>query len=173
MKGVIAACLADLVKEKFGKDKWEASLEAAGLKKTSFFMPTADVDDSTVMELVGAVCKTLGITMAQAADAFGDYWVNVYAPKIYRTYYRGIDNAKDFLLNMDNVHKIVTEKMANARPPRFTFEQPNDNTLIMNYQSKRPLIDFLLGLVKGVGNHFNEKLTVTKLSSSKLKVVFH
>lgn len=36
MKGVIVQCLADLVKNKFGADKWEASLENAGLASMRF-----------------------------------------------------------------------------------------------------------------------------------------
>lgn len=172
MKGVIAVCLANLVQEKFGKDKWHAILEDAGLPKTTFFMPSTNIEDAAVMKVVESTCKVLNLTLQQAADAFGEYWVNDYAPKIYKAYYRGKDNAKDFLLNMDKVHKTVTERIADARPPRFEYEMPDDKTLIMKYMSHRGLIDFLVGLIKGVGTHFNEKLKVTKLSSEKVKVVF-
>lgn len=172
MKGVIAACLADMVKEKFGKDKWEASLEKAGLKKSTFFMPTSNVDDAAVMKVVGATCETLGITLQQAADAFGDYWVNSYAPKIYKAYYRGKNNAKDFLTAMDDVHVEVTRKIADAKPPRFDYEWEDEKKMIMIYKSPRGLIDFLVGLIKGVGKHFNQNLKVTKISSTKVRVVF-
>ena len=37
MKGVIVKCLAELISEKFGKDKWEEALEQAGLEKQSIF----------------------------------------------------------------------------------------------------------------------------------------
>ncbi|MCP5108302.1 MAG: hypothetical protein GY950_33255 [bacterium] len=172
MKGVIAVCLSELVKEKFGKDKWEAALEDAGLKKSTFFLPSANLEDAVVMKVIGSVCKVLNITLMQAADAFGDYWVNTYAPKVYKAYYRGKDNAKDFLLNMDAVHKTVTERIPDAKPPRFEYEWQGDKILIMKYISQRGLIDFLLGLVKGVGKYFNEKITVTKISNDKLKIVF-
>lgn len=172
MKGVIPACLAELVQEKFGKDKWGDIMEDAGMKRTTFFMPSANVDDAAVMKVVESTCKVLKITLTQAADAFGDYWVNAYAPKIYRMYYRGIDNARDFLLNMDKVHKTVTERIPDARPPRFEYQWVNDKTLIMKYKSQRGLILFLVGLVKGVGKHFNENLRVTKTGADKVQVVF-
>ncbi len=172
MKGVIAVCLADLVKEKFGKDKWEAALEDAGLKKTTFFLPSANIDDEAVMKVIGSVCKVLGITLLQAADAFGDYWVNTYAPKVYKAYFRGKNNARDFLLNMDAVHQTVTERIPDAKPPRFDYQWQGDKILIMTYKSKRGLIDFLVGLIKGVGRRFNEKLTVTRMSADKVKVIF-
>jgi len=172
MKGVIVNCLAELVVNKFGRDKWEASLEKAGLDPQLRVLSIQDVDDAAVLKVVESVCDVVGITSAQAADAFGDYWVNEFAPRIYQPYYTGMKTAKDFLLNMDRVHEAATRSIANARPPRFTYEWKDGRTLIMTYHSHRGLVDFLVGLVRGVGRHFNERLTVTRLGADKVQVVF-
>jgi len=172
MKGVIAKCLGDLVKEKFGKDKWGDALERSGLDRASIFLATEDVDDIAVLKVVDSVCKVLNISLIQAADAFGDYWVNAFAPKIYAPYYRGVNSAKEFLLNMDKVHVDTTETIKNARPPRFEYEWKDSKTLIMKYKSPRGLIDFMVGLVKGVGKHYNEDLKVTKFGDDRVKIVF-
>lgn len=172
MKGVIPKCLADLVREKFGKDKWEAALEMSGLDKNTIFLATEDVDDVAVLKVVNSVCKVLNISLAQAADAFGDYWVNVFASKIYAPYYRDVNSAREFLLNMDKVHVNTTETIKNAHPPRFDYEWKDDNTLIMIYKSPRGLIDFLVGLVKGVGTYYREDLKVTKLGDDRVRIVF-
>jgi hypothetical protein len=171
MKGSIADCMAKMVIQLKGKEQWEAILETAGLPKTTTFLASQDIDDAAVLKVVGAACKVLGKTLPEIADAFGLYWVRYYAPKIYSSYYQ-VMSAKEFLLRMDTVHEKVTKTLANAHPPRFTYEEPESNTLIMNYQSNRGLIDFLVGLIKGVGTHFNQPLTVTKLSATKVKVVF-
>ncbi len=171
MKGTIVNCLKDLVVSKFGKEKWEKSLEDAGINKTASFLATADVDDSAVMAVVQAVCKNLGLTLEQAADAFGDYWVNVYAQKIYRPYFKP-KTAKDFLLNMDIVHISMTKTMENARPPRFTYEWEDDKNLIMHYRSHRKLIDFLAGLARGVGIYYKEDIRVSKIGTDKIRIVF-
>ena len=172
MKGTIAKCLGELVCEKFGRDKWENALERAGLPRTTNFRIIQDVDDAAVLKVVDCVCKELGITMLQAADAFGDYWVNSYAPKIYGVYFSGAKTARELLLKMDSVHANVIKTTPNTFPPRFEYEWLDDKTLVMKYTSKRGLIDFLLGLVKGVGRYYKEHLTVTKLSADKLKVKF-
>lgn len=172
MKGVIAICLEQLVIEKFGQDKWEKILTSVGLPSDKKFLPSEDVDDAAVMSVIQATCKVLGITLAQAADAFGDYWVNTYAKKMYSAYYMKPKNAKEFLLAMDKVHERTTLTVTNARPPRFEYEEKDAKTLIMKYKSQRGLIDILVGLVKGVGKHFNENLKVTKLDSSTLQIVF-
>lgn len=172
MKGVIVKCLGELVREKFGKDKWEDALERSGLDRDSIFLATEDVDDIVALKIVDSVCKVLNISLIQAADAFGDYMVNVFAPKIYAPYYRGVNSAKEFLLNMDKVHVNTTGTKKNARPPRFEYEWKDDNTLIMKYKSERGLIDFMVGLIRGVGKYYKEDLTVTKLGTDKVEIVF-
>lgn len=172
MKGSIVNCLQELVVTKFGKDKWEKSLEDAGLPKNTAFLPIADVDDAAVMKVVGTVCKNLGITLSQAAEAFGDHWVNAYSQKMYGRFYTNFKTAKEFLLNMDNLHVTMTQTMKNAKPPRFDFEWKDAKTLIMTYKSPRGLIDFLVGLVKGVGKFYHENLAVTKIGTTKVQIVF-
>ena len=87
MKGTIVKCLEELVITQFGKDKWEKSLSDVGLNTSTVFWPRADIDDGQVLKLVGAVCGNLDISLSQAADAFGDYWVNVYSQRMYPLYY--------------------------------------------------------------------------------------
>lgn len=172
MKGVIVNCLQELVVTNFGKDKWEAALEKAGLHKEAQFYAVSDVDDAAVLKVVDSVCKVLNISLIQAADAFGDYWMNTFAPKIYSPYYRGIKSAKEFLLKMDDVHINATKLLANAHPPRFEYEWQDHFTLIMKYKSHRGLIDFMVGLIKGVGKYFKEDLKVVKLGDDKVRIVF-
>jgi hypothetical protein len=172
MKGTIARCLGELVCEKFGKDKWENALERAGLSRNTEFNLLQDVDDGAVMRVIDAVCKELNITNAQAVEAFGDYWVNIYASKLYKIYFDRAKSAKEFLLKMDGVHDTLTKTMSNARPPRFKYEQPDDKTLIMQYSSHRGLIEFLPSLVKGVGKFYKENMTVSKIAPDKIKIVF-
>lgn len=171
MKGVIPDCLKSMVINKFGIDNWNKSLEMSGLPKNTIFLAGQDIADETILKVADSVCKVLNITMQQAADAFGDYWVSEYAANIYKPFYKAT-TAKDFLLNMDNVHTLITKNLPNAHPPRFTYEWENENTLIMHYKSERALIDFLVGLVKGVGKYFKENLKVTKIGDDKVKIIF-
>lgn len=172
MKGVIALCLKEMVCKNFGQDKWDSACHGAGMKGNELILPLSDVDDKAVLTLVNEVCGVLGINLQQAADAFGDYWVNVYSQKMYKSYFKN-KTAREFLLDMDKVHIMVTKEMKNAHPPRFTFEWEDPNTLKMNYLSERGLVDFLVGLVKGVGKYYNEPLVVNKVSDSAVRVKFN
>jgi hypothetical protein len=173
MKGTIVQCLEELISTRFGKDTWEQALNNAGLKTPVMFLPFQDVDDAVVMQVVTAVCDLLNLSLPQAADAFGEYWVMEYSQRMYpQYYYTKCKTAKEFLLKMDAVHVSMTKNLKDARPPRFEYEWKNENTLIMRYKSHRPLLDFVVGLAKGVGEFYNEKLTVTKIEPDKVQIVF-
>lgn len=172
MKGVIVVCLKGLVESKFGQDKWEEALRRVKINPKSKPLPTQDIDDAKVLSVIKSVCSVLGITLPQAADAFGEYWACNFAPKIYGAYYSGAKNAREFLMKMDNVHESVTKNIPNAHPPRFGYEWADDKTLIMTYKSSRGLIDFMVGLVKGVGKHFNETILVSKTGLNRVQIKF-
>lgn len=172
MKGTLVKCLEELVVTQFGQDKWEQSLKDAGLSGSIVIWPMSDIDDAQVMGLVEAVCRNLNMTLAQAADAFGDYWVNVYSQRMYPLYYERNATAKDFLLDVDNVHVQMTRTMQRARPPRFDYEWQDDGSLIMYYKSQRGLVDFMVGLARGVGKYYGENIEVTKLGPDKVQIVF-
>jgi hypothetical protein len=172
MKGVIALCAKELVVDKFGKDKWDEILKNAGLETEPLILPITNVDDNLVMEIVKSIGKVLNLSLEQVADAFGDYWVNVYSQKMYANYYKQAENAKDFLLKMDDLHTAMTKNMEGAKPPHFEYEQPADNILIMKYHSNRGLVDFVVGLAKGVAKYYGEDVEVSKEDSDKVKIVF-
>ena len=73
---------------------------------------------------------------------------------------------------MNAVHTEMTRSLQNARPPRFEYEWEDDKTLVMQYKSHRGLLDFVVGLVKGVGKRYEEPLQVTKIDPDKVQIVF-
>jgi len=73
---------------------------------------------------------------------------------------------------MDSVHVASTKSIPGANPPRFDYEWNDEKILIMKYKSQRGLIDFMVGLIKGVGKLYKADLKVTKLGSDKVKIVF-
>ncbi|HMV78707.1 MAG TPA: heme NO-binding domain-containing protein [Leptospiraceae bacterium] len=172
MKGSIAIALKEMIEKNFGEDKWNDTLIESGLTEEPHFTAVSDVDDKLVMKMINGACTALKITLLQAADAFGDYWVNEYSQKLYKPYYRQCNNAQEFLLSMNSVHSTVTRRIENAKPPVFEYEKKDDKTLIMKYRSERGMIDFMIGLIKGVGKYYNEKLTILKMSETEVKITF-
>ena len=170
MKGTIVKCLEELVKTKFGEDKWKAILTKAGMDPKSVFMVTAVVPDADVLKLVGTTAEVLGVSATAAMDAFGEHWATVYAPKLYSVYFEKAKNAREFLLNLDKVHTVMT-KTAGATPPHFVYEQPSPNELVMHYKSPRGLVALMPGLIQGVAKFYKEKVAI-KLSGDTIHLTF-
>ena len=172
MKGTIVIALQDLVKNKFGQEKWINILKKSDLPTDKVFYAHHDVDDSIFMTLLQNTCKVLGITLEQVAEAFGNYWMNEYAPKKYFAFFIGKRTAKEFLLDMDRVHSKMVDKIENARPPRFEFEELDDNKITMSYSSHRGLELIWIGLIKGVGRYFKEDIKIKKIGKNKVELTF-
>lgn len=164
--------MAEMIAAKFGKNQWEEALERAGLPGNTFFEAENDVDDAAVMRLINSTCEVMHFTLGELADIFGEYWVNEYARRMYAIHYKHAKTAREFLLQLNKVHQFTTENIPNAHPPRFEYEWKSDRILIMTYISERSLMDFLIGLIKGVGKYFNSDLEVTRISPEKVQVVF-
>lgn len=172
MKGTIVKCLEEMIVAKFGKDKWKEIAQQSGTKiGNTIIMPIANVEDGAVLKVVQSACQVLNITLEQAADAFGDFWMTVYAPRCYPSFLQQ-KNAREFLTHMDDVHVQMTRAMKDAHPPRFEFKWNDERTLVIEYQSSRGLIDFAVGLCRGAGHFFKEDLQVRKLSDTRIEVVF-
>ncbi len=172
MKGTILKCLQEMVESRFGKEEWQSILGGAGFKSAQLFSLSADIDEGKALALFASTAKVLEISAEKAADAFGDYWVNEYASRVYQTIYARHKSAREFLLAMDGVHVMVTESVANARPPRFDFEWQGEKTLLVTYKSKRGLIDLYIGLARGVGKRFDTPLEIQKLNARQVTITF-
>jgi len=172
MKGTILKSIKDLVVSTAGNEVWNEIIKTSGFEPNYLIRSTADIDDSIILNVIKNIEHKLNLTHDQLAELFGDYWVNEFAPRIYGAYYLGMKSAKDMLLKMDTIHERVTRDMENSKPPRFAYKWKDDKTLIIDYKSQRNLIDLFIGLIKGVGKHFNEVLKINKLSDQQVEVVF-
>jgi hypothetical protein len=175
MKIQIVTCLSELVKEKFGEDRWGEILRLSDMDTNDKYLQYVnglDIDDTKVMEIIKNTCRVLKITLEQAADAFGEYWVCTYAPKVYKMYYGKFANAREFIMGMDFIHDQVTKNIENAHPPRFDIKELDANRISVHYKSARKMMDFYVGLAKGIGKYFNTPLIVKKIDEEFVEITF-
>jgi hypothetical protein len=172
MKSIIAVCgLRDMVIEKFGNSTWELVLERSGLPKDTVFLPTENAPDELVMKVANNLCAVLEITIEQAADAFGEYWMKSYAPKVYHNLHILVPSSRDFLLRLNDIHNKVKKALEGTQVPYFNYDWQDANTLIMTCESIRHM-PFFIGLVRGVGRYFEESLAVNMWSSTQILIEF-
>ncbi|MBW1808749.1 MAG: heme NO-binding domain-containing protein [Deltaproteobacteria bacterium] len=164
MKGIINKGIQELVEAKFGAQAWEKVRELAKCEEL-FFSVSEDYPDQTTQNLVTAVCEVSGLSLETVLLDFGKFWVSNTAVETYPTFFKlAGKTAREFLLNMDRVHKQVTKNIHNAKPPSFEYEEFPDGRLLMHYRSERGLCTILRGIILGVGVFFNEELQVEETS---------
>ena len=160
MKGAIVKCLEEVVKSTGGPEVWTQVLRDMELDEFTVFSAMGDVPDPIVLGLVEYSAKNLGIPLEAAFDAFGIHWSTVYAPRVYEMYFEQSKSARDFLLSMADVHRMVTRRIAQARPPRFEYREEGEDRMTMTYDSSRGLVALMPGLVRGVAQYYEEELEV-------------
>jgi len=172
MKGIILACMNEMIEKEYDKESWKKIVSDAGLGRKFNFLVTEDIDDERVMAIVESTSKITGKSVQDVFDAFGEYWANTFAPRIYSTYFRNSETAKDFILRLDSIHKDSTDRLPNSHPPRFEYEWKDDKKLLLHYKSNRKLVDLAISLLRGIGGYFGEDLKIDKMDDTTVKIVF-
>lgn len=174
MKGTVHNCLGELICAKYGTAVWQKCLTDTGMSPNRRFSMVEDIDEVVSVKLIITSAQSLGISLQQLFDEFGEYWMCTYAPSKYSYFFVMFRNAKEMILQMDKVHISVGSNFANAKPPRFLYKWSDDTQkeLYVTYQSDRNLIDLYVSIAKGVGKYFNEPLIVEKLSEKEVKITF-
>ena len=123
-------------------------------------------------KIYAIACEELKTDKHQLAEEFGKAWMK-YASKHYFAFFIARNGAKDFIMAMDRTHTKITDKVENATPPRFHYEEVDGQTIKMTYDSPRNLGFLMVGLLKAVGDYFNEKVTVEALDEKTASITFH
>ncbi|MBW1797863.1 MAG: heme NO-binding domain-containing protein [Deltaproteobacteria bacterium] len=164
MKGVINKGIQELVEAKFGAEAWDKVKEMAKCEEP-FFSTSEDYPDQMTLDLANAASEVSGLPLETVLVEFGKFWISNTALESYPTFFKLAGKTpREFLLNMNKVHKQVTKNIRNARPPIFEYEELPDGRLLMHYRSDRRLCTVMRGLILGVGIHFDQKLQLKETS---------
>jgi hypothetical protein len=172
VKGTVITCLREVVLKASDDATWQACLADAKLPPFTIFTLAEDVPDAQALAIVHAVCARLGLSAAQAGDAFGAHWITAYAPRLYKHLFARYKSAREMFSDINNMHDRVTRHVPDAKPPRFRLDWQTPTTLVMYYESHRGLIDIAVGMARAVGGLYREALVVTKTSETSLQIVF-
>lgn len=154
MKGIVFNMLSDLVEDRFGMDVWDDLIEATAPASRGIYTSVELYPDEELLAYVGAISKHTGAAPADVVRMFGDYMLGRFAD-IHPEFFEG-HTIKSFLKSVHDVIHVEVEKLhPDVVLPSFTYEDPADDALIMNYHSPRELCHLAEGLIKGCGRHFD------------------
>lgn len=166
MYGIVNKAIEDLVKKKFGEDKWHAIKERSGID-IDYFLSNEPYDDAITYKLAGAASEELGITVGQVLEAFGEWWVLKTGKEKYGGLMQaGGSNLKEFLINLPLFHNRVILMYPKLTPPEFKISDIEENSIHVHYFSKREgLQEFVRGLLSGLGKMYEVETQVELLQT--------
>lgn len=161
MYGVIFDFLRDyVIKNHGGKPTWEALLKANGYGYKIFF-PTIEYADSEIVALATTASEALSVPLPDVLEDFGSFvagrllsFYNMYVDEKNWKTFEIIENAGGC------IHHAIHRHNPTRKPPKIAAKRISPDELIINYQSQRKMCAVLRGIVRGLGEHFKEVLTI-------------
>lgn len=156
MKGTVVNIWLNTIATLYGESTKDAILTKEGWNPNKLITPLEEIEDAKIMSLMNAFAKHEGIKYEALWHKIGQNNIASFY-KWFPSYFDK-SSAMGFMLLMDKIHTQLTKIIPGAKPPRLIPEELDERNMIITYKSKRGLHDYLMGLIEGVGKHFNEKI---------------
>lgn len=158
MQGSVFTAFSDMVIDKLGMESWDAILKGVNPKSGGIYTSGAQYDDAELVAMVQALSEMTQIPVPELVRQFGHYLFTI----LYHNSPADVSqvtNLREFLLMIDGViHKEVKRLYPSAYLPRFSYDELNDGSLVIFYDSKRKLCHLSIGLIEGAAEHFGESI---------------
>lgn len=162
MNGVFHRGLKQYVVDRYGQSAWDEAREAAGVDR-QVYLPVDSRPDEEFISLVESLPGVVGESPFDLLEAFGrsvaSDLLDTYGDRVVRDEW----SALDLIERIEGaIHAPLRSHNENLNPPRLATDRPAPDRVIVVYQSGRRLCPVAKGLVLGVGDHYDEPLSVTE-----------
>lgn len=168
MYGLINGALQEMIVSNYGDEVWADVLERSGVPESSF-LAMQHYDDAYTYQLAGAAAEVLDAPLETCLEMFGGFWIKNVATRSFAVLMETTgSNTVDFLHNLNGLHDRITSTFLDYVPPEFRVEPipEKDQQYLVHYYSKRlGLTPFVIGLLKGLAEHFDDKLQILDLKT--------
>jgi hypothetical protein len=159
MHGVFFHFLKEFMQERYGgKDAWESLLIANGYAYKVYF-PVKEYPDTELTSLIDKAGMLLDIPTERLMEDFGEF----LAPRLLQFYSMYIKDRKlsslELLQNLSTeIRPAIQRRNPDTNPPEITTSELGKHHIQLYYNSPRRLCVIVRGMLRGIGNHYNETL---------------
>ena len=158
MKGIIFNLAEEVVVTSYGESTWDDVLDASGLDGA--YTSLGSYPDGDLGTLVAAAARVLGVEPAAVVRTIGEGAIPLLA-KRYPDFFDRHESTRPFVLTLNEIiHPEVRKIYPGADVPEFSFEDGDDGSLIIGYQSHRRLCALAEGFIAGAAIHFGERVAL-------------
>ena len=163
MHGIIFSELRKYVDTTLGNGAWTATLADAGLAN-KLYLPIQEYPDTDVVALVTSASRTTGLPVPSILEDFGEF----IAPALlglYRTLVKPEWKTLDLLEHTEQtIHSVVRARNPGAKPAELSAVRVGPDLVDLTYFSQRKLCPVAKGIVRGMGKHFGEEITINEVA---------
>jgi len=158
MKGVIFNILEEIVTEHHGPDMWDELLDRANVDGA--YTSLGSYADDEFFALAGHYCGLVGHDMATCLGHIG----RAMLPHLAALYPEAVEQYPDTLRMLyalnEVIHPEVTKLYPGAIVPVFRCHGVDSSHIVLEYDSPRRLCSLAHGLMLGVGEKFDQPVSV-------------
>jgi len=162
MYGLVNKAVRDMLIEKHGMSRWEEICRRAGCPSDEF-LPLKSYPDDWTYRIIRSASELLDVPEGELLEELGVYWIRFTANEGYGDLMDLF--GRDFrscLRNLDQMHDRMGALMPELQPPKFRVFDSGPREILVEYTSKRrDLAPMVLGILKGLGRKFNERIEVS------------
>ncbi len=160
MKGIVFTEFIEMVEDKFSLDVADEIIENAHLESGGAYSSLGTYDHREMLELVNELSKSSGIPASDLVRVFGIHLCGRFAVNFPEMFSSAEDTFGFLEQIQDHIHVEVRKLYPDAQLPRFSYEYPRENQLVMNYSSDRPFAVLADGLIQGAVKHYGEEIDI-------------
>jgi len=174
MRIIILTAIKEWIMRKIenGDKVWRKAAEEIGAGVDQFRSQDNLITDDRLYRFFLAVCRETGMEMKDLEQNFIGYWMIDFAPRLYQTYTRKVENTKDFMITIIKINNELYGLFPdNPYIGRVDLTDTGQNSLIAAYSNEKSLID-LIAIIRAVSNVYNDTFSLKKLNLTSSEIVF-
>ncbi|USE33786.1 heme NO-binding domain-containing protein [Endozoicomonas sp. SCSIO W0465] len=160
MKGIIFTEFIEMVESRFSVEVAEQIIAAAELSSGGSYTSLGTYSHQEILNLVTRLSAVSGANPVDLQCAFGEYLFGRFS-QVHPEFFQGVKGSFEFLSKVQGyIHIEVRKLYPDSNPPKLTCKPINEHCMELHYESHRPFAPLALGLIKGCGMHFGERLNI-------------
>lgn len=163
MKGIVFTEFLEMVEEKFGFLVADQIVQQSSLPSGGSYTAVGTYPHAEMVSLVVSLSKATEVEVPVLLKTFGQHLFPKFA-QAYGQFFGDVTDPFLFLESLEGyIHVEVKKLYPDAELPMFDSHSPSSDTLVMEYRSERRMADFAEGLLVGCFEHFQQKVSISRL----------
>jgi len=162
MYGVMFGFLREYVQKNHGgEETWRALLKASGESAYKIHFATKDYPDEEIVAIATAAATALDMPLADVLEDFGSY----VGPRLVEFYHPYIEQHNQDVFSIvvhagANIHNQLHAHNPDRKPPTLSAKIIDPEHMEVHYKSPRRLCHIVRGVLRGLGEQFDEDLLI-------------